>query len=359
MISVASAASRFLSWWSGQLAACMPAHVCALLRRKSSTLVIIPAGDAAEFVLHRNGRTRRLGRLPRATNLARGRALTDHFGGALTRFRDVAVSVPPDQVLRRRVVLPLEAAENLREVLAFEMDRHTPFRAADVVYDHRIAATDIAARKIIVDLAVLPRTILQRAAAIAGSFGLSADRVGIVDDDSAPERLFDVRSGEDSGSSPGGQRLLIALMTATAVLAAVAWYLPVYFDHRTSAAYEARLEETRTAALQAEDLKKRLATAMDLDRILVDRRTAVPTMTRVLAEITDRLPDGTWLTQLQLHDGQLTITGFSRSAAPLIAQLQASPLLTDVHFGSPVTPDPQAGAESFNILAQVAPDRGS
>jgi general secretion pathway protein L len=359
MTTVVSAGSRFLSWWSGQLAACVPARIRRLLRRKSSTLVIIPASDSAEFILHRNGRTRRLGRLPCATSLARGRPLSDHFGGALPRFRDVVVSVPPDQLLRRRVILPLEAAENLREVLAFEMDRHTPFKAADVLYDHRIAATDAAARRIIVDLAVLPRTILQRAAATAGAFGLSADRVGIVDDDFAPERLFDVPSGEDSGSSPPGRRLLIALTTATAVLAAVAWYLPVYFDHRTSAAYEARLKETRTAALQAEALKKRLTTAMDLDRILVGRRTAAPTMTRVLAEITDRLPDGTWLTQLQLHDGRLTITGFSRSAAPLIAQLQASPLLTDVHFGSPVTPDPQAGAENFNIVAQVAPDRGS
>lgn len=65
----------------------------------------------------------------------------------------------------------MEAAENLREMLAFH-DRYTPFRASDVAYGCRVTATDLAAQKITVVLAVLHARQLEQDASIAGSFGL-------------------------------------------------------------------------------------------------------------------------------------------------------------------------------------------
>ena len=88
------------------------------------------------------------------------------------------------------------------------------------------------------------------------------------------------------------------------------------------------------AALQAETLKKRLTAAMDLSRVLIDRKAQVPTTTILLADITNRLPDDTWLTQLQIRQGTLTLSGVSPSSSPLIALLEASPFLAQVRFGS-------------------------
>jgi general secretion pathway protein L len=314
--------------------------------------------EAMQATLRSGGRVRQLGRIPLAA--ASRRALADLIGHASPRSLETVVNLPPDKVLRRSVTLPLEAAENLREVLAFQMDRYTPFKASEVAYDYRVTATDTSARKVTVDLAILLRTTLEQAASIAASCGVPAHRIGIADDESERGTPFNFRPHEDPViPSAARRRLVVALTTATALLAAAAWYLPLYFDHRALAMYEARLEETQAAALQAEDLKKRLAAAVDLSQALVDRRAATPTLTSLIADITDRLPDGTWLTQLQVHDGTLTLTGFSSSAAPLIARLEASPLLAQVRFGSPVTPDQSVGAERFNIVAQVAPDRSS
>jgi hypothetical protein len=58
-----------------------------------------------------------------------------------------------------------------------------------------------------------------------------------------------------------------------------------------------------------------------------------------------------------LEDGTLTLSGFSLSAAPLIGRLEASPLLAQVRFSSPVTADPDGGGERFNIIAQIVSDR--
>ena len=358
MIAVANSVSRFLAWWFGELAACAPDRLRGLLRRKSSVLMLTPSKDVVHFTVRRGGRVRRLGQIPLST--ASRRALSDLFGGAQPRSPEIVVNVPANKVLRRSVSLPLEAAENLREVLAFEMDRYTPFKASEVAYDYRVTATNIAIRKITVDLAVLPRTTLEQATSIAGLFGLATHRIGIVGDDAEQERSFNFRPYENSGDRPAAhRRLVFGLTMAAGVLAAVAWYLPLYFDHRAIAIYEARLEETRTAALQAEKLKKRLTAAMDLSRVLIDRRAEAPTVASLLADVTDRLPDDTWLTQLQVHDSTLTISGFSSSAAPLIARLEASPLLAQVRFGSPVTAAPEGGGERFNIVAQVVPGRSS
>jgi general secretion pathway protein L len=321
-------------------------------------LVMTPTNDAVDFILHRAGRTRRLGQL--ATGPGAGRALSDLLVGVSLRHFDVVVNMPADKVLRRSVGLPLEAAENLREVLAFEMDRHTPFKAGEVAYDYRVTATDTAAKKLTIDLAVVPRTMLEEAASVANSFGLAANRIGIIGDDPRWDRSVNFRPYEDScDPPPTSQPLVLALAMTAAVLALIAWYLPLYFDHQTSAAYAARLERTRAAAMQAENLKRGLTTAINLSRFLINQRATTPTVTSLLADVTDRLPDDTWLTQLQLQDGKLTLTGFSPSAAALIAPLEASPLLTEVRFGSPVTADAQVGEESFNILARVASDQGS
>jgi len=360
MIAVTDAVSRFFAWWLRELAACLPDRLPRLLQRKASILVVTPDHDAADFALHRGGRVRRLGRMSLSTESPSRRALSDFLGSISSQYSEIVLNVPAANVLRRSVTLPLEALENLREVLAFEMDRHTPFKASEVAYDYRVTNTDTAARKIAVDLAVLPRTMLERAASSLESLGLAADRIGVVDDHLAWDRSLNFQLYDETPHPAKAQRsLLPALAAVTAGLAAVAWFLPLYFDQRAAAIYEVRLEETRTAALQAESLKKRLTMAMDLNRFVIDRRAAIPTITSLLADVTDRLPDDAWLIQFQLQDGKLTLAGYAPSAAPLIALLEASPLLTEVRFASPVTPDPRTGGENFNISASVTQDRGS
>jgi general secretion pathway protein L len=322
-------------------------------------LVMTPSDGVAHFTLHGGGQVKRRGQIPLC--MASRGALLNLFSGAQSRSLEIVVAIPAEKVLRRSVSLPLEASENLREVLAFQMDRHTPFKASEVAYDYRVTGTDAALRRITVELAVVPRATIEHATSVADSFGLTAHRIGVVGDDLIEQdESLNFRPHEDPVvPAPAQRRLTLALTTVAAILAVVAWYLPLYFDHRTLAAYEARLAAMRTQALEAESMKKHLTAAAELSRVLVDRRTATPTVVSLLADITHRLPDDTWLTQLQLQDGTVTLTGLSLSAAPLIARLEASPLLSHVRFGSPVTPDPELGAERFNLVAQAAPDRSS
>ena len=55
----------------------------------------------------------------------------------------VVVALPPEQVLRKTITLPAAVEENLRQVLAYDLDRHTPFKPEEVYFD----ASDRRARR--------------------------------------------------------------------------------------------------------------------------------------------------------------------------------------------------------------------
>jgi general secretion pathway protein L len=65
------------------------------------------------------------------------------------------------------------------------------------------------------------------------------------------------------------------------------------------------------------------------------------------------LPDDTWLFRAEIRDGKVHLQGTSSRASALIAGLEASSLLEDVRFASPVTQDGASGRERFHLSALI------
>jgi general secretion pathway protein L len=355
MVAAIDMISRFLAWWFGELKASVPGRVRALFGRQSAALVMVPADDGVAFALHQGGRSRELGHIQFGPGPDQRRALAQLMHGASVQDADVIVNLPAERVPRRSVTLPVAAQENLREVLAFEMDRHTPFKASEVAFDYRVTGTDADNKRLMVDLAVVPRDLLEHANSVANSFGLTLDRIGIAGEDSPGRQQFNFLSRDQSAGSPAArQRLLAALALLVALTALIAAYLPLYVKERTLAARQAQLAETRIAAFDADALKTRLASKLEHGRFLIGRRLSTPAATRLLAEVSERLPDDTWLLEIQWHGKELLLSGFSPAAAALIKTLEESLLLSEVRFHSPVMTDPRVKRERFNISADVA-----
>jgi general secretion pathway protein L len=359
MIAVTDTISCFFQWWFGELADCVPDRVRAFFRRRSAALALTLSDDDVTFTLHRGGRSHNIGRVGFDSALEPRHALAQLLHGISLRDLDVIVNLPADRVPRRSVTLPLAAQENLREVLGFEIDRHTPFKAGEVAFDYRVTGADSENKRLTVDLAVVPRELLEEASGRAKSFGLSPDRIGVAGEESQADRPFNFLSRGNAAGYPATQRrLLIALTLAMAVLALIAAYLPLYAKERILAARQAQLAESRAAALEAEELKTQLAARLEHGRFLIDRRLSTPAANGLLAEVTERLPNDTWLLQMRWHGKELALSGFSPAAATLIEGLEESPLLSEVRFESPVTADPRVRRERFNISAEVAATGG-
>jgi general secretion pathway protein L len=344
---------RFFSWWFAELAACVPPVLRRGLRGPRQQLVLDWRERDVLLRLRGRGGWRELGQVVLDAGApAASRAAARLLRGVRLRATDVVLRLGAGQVLQRRVELPLAAAENLREVLGFEMDRLTPFKAETVAYDFRVAATDREAQRLTVDVAVAPRAVVDEAVRAVGTLGLSPDRVAPAEGgEAAAFNLLGAAEAAAGGGSLRRLNVLLAVLLLLLLAAAVLW--PLQRKQAELAVLEERLDASRAAAAATEALREKIAAAQDRNSFLVQRRQATPLAVAVLAELTERLADDTWLAQLHIGRGEVLLSGYAPAAAALIPVLEDAPLFADVKFDSPVLPDARVGRERFNLSAKV------
>ena len=351
---------RFWRWWLGELAACLPAWLRAAFGRRRRHLAVTIADGQAAFELDKGKVSTTLGRLDLgagdpAEERPEVRRIVRRARAAST---PVSLELPPDKILRRIVELPSAAAENLREVLAFEMDRHTPFKVAEVYFDYRLVATDRRQKRIRVDLVVASKAVVDRELAILRAWDLDPDRIGPTGDDGADNNRFNLLPASAARDEGAVSRWLSAgFAVAACLLLAVAVYLPLSKKQEVLAVSQARLAEARAEAVAADALKQRVGEMAARGRFVVEQKRSKPTVTELLAEVTRLLPDHTWIMQFVWRDDGLRLSGYSAKPSSLIGLLEQSELLAEVKFNSPVTMDSRVGLERFNVSAKV-PGRG-
>ena len=342
---------RFLAWWARELGALVPARVRDLLVERRDALVVRIDDEA--ILVRRASEPVDFERA-----IARSEpedAQRDALERELTRAEerpDVVFCLAPRHVLRRTLTLPLAAEENLRQVLSFEMDRQTPFRADQVYYDHRILARDVAAKQLTVELAIVPR-----AHADAARAPLTALMVPINALDAcgpAGPLGFNLLPPEQRASRPN------VWLRVNAALALVVLGLLGLVMARSLANREAALESLREAAeVQSRDaksvaqLRTTLSDAIEGANFLTERKRERPPVVDVLLDVTRRLPPDTWLQRFSMNQGQVQLQGQSREASALIGLLQKSPVLEGPALQGAITPDARTNKEQFLIAANA------
>jgi len=89
------------------------------------------------------------------------------------------------------------------------------------------------------------------------------------------------------------------------------------------------------------------------------RRAELPTTIRLMDEITRVIPDDTWLVRLEVRGSKLRIQGESEGASSLLALLEASDLIENATFSSPVTKNPRTSNDRFAIEAGIRSPEGN
>jgi general secretion pathway protein L len=350
------AVHRFMRWWGSELLSLLPPRWQELARTRGDRLVV-QLGDPELIVnLCTDDSQRELGRYGPGEREALNAALA----GLPIRGTEVVLRLEAHAVLSRTLDLPLEAEENLREVLAFEMDRLTPFRAEDVYYDAEIIAKRPNARQLQVKLSVVPRETLDQALERLARLGLRPASVN----------AFEAGPGEAGTCADGSVNLLpperrprlrrpgtrlnlpLAVLAVLLLLAVVS--LPLAQQRTLVANLKSLLEEAQQKAEAVELLHEELNSFAEESRFLIEQRRNAPRIVHVLAEITALLPDDTWVSALEISQGEITIQGESPSASILIGLIEASPSFHNASFGSPVIQDQRTGRERFQLSADIA-----
>ena len=168
--------SGFWRWWSGQLAPLIPAGPRnAMRRRRLRPILAFEADVAVLFVPNvANGTLAfaEIARIPVSEDLPAvakaGRAAIDAlprspYSGSAAAGK-VVVALPAAQVLRKTIMLPAAVEENLKQALAYDLDRHTPFKADEVYFDATVVGRDVAKNEIRVDWVAALKTVVTKLA---------------------------------------------------------------------------------------------------------------------------------------------------------------------------------------------------
>ena len=353
---------RLFRWWIGELATFVPERLRRRLTPVTDKLVVLLGDGEATLCLETRQEVKTLGRVElrgdgeaphRVAALLRQQGLARELGGGKA---PVGLRLGAERALHTIVDLPLAAEANIEEVVSFELDRHTPFRADQAAFSHRIIERDPAAQRLRIELIVVPRLIIDQALATAARLQLDADRIDIADDGgtlAGSGNLLPSRSPVTR--QRGHERTLVyTLAAAAAALAVIAVYLPIHNMQRTADSLQAQFEAAKKSAIAAAALQKEIDALRKDELFLVDRKRDRPTVSKLLLEATGLLPDDTWLSEWQLAGSEMQLTGYAGSASVLINLLEQSKMFHNTTFQSPVVQDSKSGRERFHVATQIA-----
>lgn len=339
---------EFFDWWRAELAGMLPEGWRRRFAKRQDTLLLASNDGELEINRRDNGRIEELDRIHMTAPDA-GERVAALLESAASEGTRVEIAVPPEKVLVKQVQLPLAAEEDLRQVLGFEMQRQTPFRDEQVYFNYRVLARRPQSQQIDVELSVVPRTVIESILGRLDDWELlaaPADSTNRQDDG-----LF-VFVPVDNGQVSSG-RLHRGLLILNLVLLGTVVAIPLLQQQDYLEQLRAQLAEIRAAAATASDLQQRIEQHHARARYLFEQKARQPASVALLEELSERLPDDTWLFRMEVRDERVHLQGVSKRASALIAALEGSPMLENVRFASPVTQDGASGRERFHLSAGI------
>jgi general secretion pathway protein L len=237
-------------------------------------------------------------------------------------------------------------ATDLSGLLSFEIERHTPYRASEVVFAWTVRddgeGADAALR---VDVLVLPRETASDLLAAVRNAGLEPEAVEIISPDGAtlafPAETFGLQRKSLDRRVLGWTAAAAAL--ALLMIATPFVHQQVSLFHLRSLANASRVQLDATAGTNAATGQQAVAQA------IVDAKLRALPTTRIVDTLSQVLPDGTWLRHIAIADGEILIEGSTERSAPLVDLLEKAPFIDGVRYTAPVTREPNSSQERFGF----------
>ncbi|MHC2435179.1 PilN domain-containing protein [Bradyrhizobium sp. USDA 4451] len=269
----------------------------------------------------------------------------------------IEVRLRSDHIVGRVLDFPSQAGDFLDGMIRAQVDRLTPWTAADAVFgwgepqpiaNDRIEVAFGATAAAKVD--PLVRMARQLGAA---SVAVSAPAAG---SDGAPQQVMLLDKSLRGLAGPQVPRLLRIGLISTAAAAAVSLLLNIYFGGWLQSEQE---------DLQHRISQRRAALRLDTNGdssglgLLAKRKQTTPSSVMVLEAISRVLPDTTYVTELRIENNKVQVVGLTQDAPSLIRLLEQSPQFTRATFFAPTTRAANETAERFHVEANISAYFGS
>lgn len=268
----------------------------------------------------------------------------------------IEIALSPGRFVFRPLELPRRASEFLEGIIRAQIDRLAPWPAAQAVFGWS-APTDIGGERVRVTVAVTAREAIASLAEAIGA--LKPDSIVFTTAPDEPDAASGARIKvfeqhlESDRRARRLRRVLIAALASVAVLAlgALGAWIFVGADLDAQRLDLAKQLAARRVAL----LSGRGSAAEEAIAALGRKKHETPASVIVLDQLSQALPDDTYLMELRLEGGKLEIAGITRDAPTLIGAIEQSAQFTRATFFAPTTRSPTESGERFHIQAHVEP----
>ena len=352
-------AGQFFHWWGEELGNALPAQLRARVQYARRRLLIQLDNNEIALSIDGTGTVQSLDSFATGMDLQlqqqRIRELLQEH--ELTEVgRDLLLS--ESDVLRTEVTMPLATEANLRQALAYEMDRHTPFQAEDIFFAWRVLSRDREAGQIHFELFVTRRVPVEAMLEQLRKLGLAPGGIDVyIDNELLGINLL-----------PNALRHRVVNKQARMnwVFAGIALVLMAFVmvqslglrQHQVEAINEA-IDGVRAEAMAVQQIRKQIDDASDAAGFLQGRKIDNGYKIERLAELTRILPQDTFLDRLSLHAETTQMQGKSDNAQSLIELINSSPYFDDASFRGPTRRDNRSGKEIFDLSAtNISQDAG-
>jgi general secretion pathway protein L len=254
--------------------------------------------------------------------------------------------IPRDWLFLRHLSVPKAALSALPTILEQEVARRTPFQLSDIWHAAIPAATDAA------NIQSFCHWIIRRdrAEAALAQLGLSVSEVdyfAVADQQGEFVPVIPLRPTIQE--DPPWARRAVKLLAAAAVGATM---LGLFAFEWRQASAATRLEASLAEAREGEGGHAGVNQATRLLAMKADAGVL-----EVWDELSRTLPDNTFLTEIRIADGKVTVSGFSADAARLVRTIDQSPLFSGATLAAAITPDATEHKDHFIINFKVRAGR--
>ncbi|MFA5984569.1 MAG: PilN domain-containing protein [Methylococcaceae bacterium] len=347
----------FFRWWGRELAFLVPEKLQQLLNETKGYLIVRPEKDVLVLGYQQAGKYEELAKfMPNDIGRESFKALKS--SDERLQKATVVLRLTQQQALAKVLCLPLAAKENLNQVIAYELDRYTPFKPEQVYFTVKPLGQDQELGQLRVLLVLTPKQQFNTSYQQLKTVGLvpticdyasAANALGQADDsyNLLPEALQKNKTLAKKLQEGG-------LLAITGLLLLVSITLPVWFEYQAVTALEEKVEVLGKEAKKIEALQAEIDVAISQAKQLVDEKNAAPDIIAMLDTLSGQIKDDTWLTFAQYSDRHWQIQGESPAASALIGILEATDMFANARFASPVTQDKSTELERFQITFDIA-----
>jgi len=351
-----STLGRFWRWWSGELIALVPQWMRQSSANAANGLLIEVTPQAIILQRWLQGSLTEQDRVERQSGDldTQGNTFQALFTKLHKRNEQVALWLTGTQCLVKQIELPLAAAKNLRQVLGFEMDRHTPFKAGQVYFDFRVLRVDNQKNRLVVKLVVVPRSAMDSSLDLLESWGTSVTAAYVAGTAVPDGNTINLIPTERHTTRPSRLRgINPMLFLLTLILAMTAITIPIWQKRQAVIALLPIVDRAKQQAQETDALRREQERLAAEYNFMLKKKQEVPPLVVLLDELSQLLPDDTWVQQFNLKGKELQIQGETGTSSKLIALFEYAKILHGANFRSPLTKGHMPDRERYHLAAEI------